>query len=418
MSESFCDCKVRAAFPARSLRSGRVLHHNVHGVVILIRSNAPKTWQVLVGSTTGWRTARFSASSASYYHIPDSEVFETIPCPAEGWEDFAATIVALSDEVRGNEAVAIAKEISGYTVKEGYTPRAKKETVSAEFVAPNPNPSRYWYESDRDARFLKDFVSLRRAGFDTNLIITGPSGFGKTEGIIRLGERLGAPVHVVNCQAITTPEKWLGQMQADPERGTYFEISNHLQWVERTHDDCKNHDFCIILYDEITRLRPELGNMTFSLWDGQHGLEVPQMGRRVMMDPNNIIVATANMGSAYTGAFQMDWALRGRFDLTLERGMPPESEELKVLTTATGINDEDGKSLLRVANHTRTLWMNDELDSPISTRSLLSWARMVAGGYTIKEAADYTVIPMYSEDGGAESDRAKVKMAIDGKVSS
>jgi MoxR-like ATPase len=326
------------------------------------------------------------------------------------------------ERARKAEEAAAAKIAEAEASKKkttGYVPRAKAVTASSEvFDPPAPNPERYWYESDADGRLFKDFVAMRLAGHDTNMVVVGPSGFGKTESVIRLAERLGVPCHVVNCQAITTPEKWLGEKNVDPERGTYFEVSQHLKWVERSHSDCEGAEYCFIVYDEITRLRSELGNMLFSLLDGQHGLEVPQMGRAVEMSGKNVVFATANIGSAYAGTFAMDWALRGRFDTTMERHFPPKDEEVKILTTANDgkLTEEQAKTMIKVAEHTRVLWKNGDIESPISTRLLLSWARYVAGGYSIKDAAEYTIIPVYTEDGGTDSDRAKVKLALDGKV--
>lgn len=304
------------------------------------------------------------------------------------------------------EAVAAAEDDDEATVPH----------VSRHFSVPTRNANPYWYESDEERKFMEDFISLHGAGFTVNLLIAGPSGEGKTVGVQQLGNRLGIPVHIVNCQAITTPEKWIGQVHADPVKGTYFEPSQHIQWVERTHPDCQGHDQCIILYDEITRLRAELNNMTYSLFDTQRGLEVPQMGRRVVMAPENIIIATANIGAAFTGTHTQDRAFRERFPLTLERTSPPTTESIKILTSATGIETEQARLLVSVAEASRGMWKQEEVESPISTRTLVNWALLVAGGYTIKKAAEYTVMPLYSEDGGAASDRARISAAIEGRV--
>jgi len=71
--------------------------------------------------------------------------------------------------------------------------------------------------------------------------------------------------------------------------------------------------------------------------------------------------------------------------------------------------------LVRVANLSRKRWEQDEIESPISTRTLKNWALLVSGGYTIKKAAEYTVIPLYSNDGGLASDRTKIASMIEGK---
>lgn len=464
MAGSTCNCTTNGmGFNKRSARSGVVLHeHKTGTVVILITSFAPKMWRALAGNETGWRVGKFNVDNIGAYHAPDgaatykldepvltsidaefakkgidlSKVPDTYMKAQKEWvksDDWLTanaplppspslvippfTAAAPTPAPASTPVPAQEEEATG-KVTTGYTPRAKTiNPTSEEFEADAPNPERYWYESEADARAFKDYVSLRLSGHDTNCVVVGPSGFGKTEGVIRLGERMGVPVHIINCQVVTTPEKWLGQMMADPARGTFFDVSQHLQWVERTHPDCEGAPFCILLYDEATRLRPELGNMLFSLLDGQQGLEVPQMSRHVTMSDKNVVFATANIGSAYSGTFAMDWALRSRFDFTMERPLPPAEEELQVLMTASPkLRQPQAEQMIAVAEHSRILWREGDLEAPISTRLLLSWSRLVAGGYSVKDAAEYTVIPVYTEDGGADSDRAKIKMAIDGKV--
>jgi MoxR-like ATPase len=412
-----------------------VLHeHETGGIVILVEGKSARKWKALIGNTEGWKftgngAGGFDSTHTEQYHeanggvtyeLPEPELSEiqkvvVDPARAANTYDLAYGEYIEALKARGAE---IPEDMPAPKTTTGYSGRAKKADVTSdEFSIDPPNPDRYWFESERDTRAFKDFVATRLAGYDTNAMIVGASGFGKTQGVIRLGERLSVPVHVVNCQIITTTEKWLGQMMADSAKGTFFEVSEHLQYVERTHPDCEGAEFCIILYDELTRLRPELGNALFSLLDGQQGLGVPQMGRRVVMDGKNVVFATANIGSAYTGTFAMDYALRRRFDWVMERPFPPAEEELLVITTAhPKVTEEKAKGMIAVAEHTRTLWKAGELESPISTAHLLSWARAVAGGYSVKDAAEYTVIPGYTEDGGSDSDRAKVKMSIEGLV--
>ncbi len=451
-----CRCREPFTTPAaRSLRSGQVLHYDdTPAVLVLDVSVAPNKWSAIMFSPLGpeasWSQTKFAsnATSRARWHVATSSVTFSVPALDGPLSiDFTSRALAAANHVstlspRGLGHVTplppLAETPPWVALRPGDTPitpipvpvekdlsdltsRGKKAVVSdGAFAPPAPNPDRYFYESDEDTRLMSDYVAMRLAGHVTNLMVVGPSGFGKTDSAVRLGERLAVPVHIVNCQAITTPEKWIGQMQVDPEKGTYFEVANHIKWVERTHPDCADAPYCILLYDESTRLRPELANNLFSLLDFQQGLEVPQMGRRVQMDPLNIIIATANVGSAYSGAFTMDWALRERFDTTLERKMPPAPEELKVIRTAVRekIDVEAANGMIRVAEHTRTLWKQGEIDSPISTRMLISWARFVAGGYSVMDAAEYTVVPMYSEDGAEASDRAKVRFALSGKVAS
>jgi midasin (ATPase involved in ribosome maturation) len=139
------------------------------------------------------------------------------------------------------------------------------------------------------------------------------------------------------------------------------------------------------------------------------------MNRRVYMADENIVFATANIGAAFAGTFGQDRAFRERFAITIERDFPPLAEEVKILTSATGIAEAYAKKLSVIAESSRRMWKAQTIEQPISTRTLVTWALLVAGGYTIMQAAEYTVLPMYSEDGGVDSDRSKVRLEIQGK---
>lgn len=416
----------------RQFRRNRVLvRHAEDGTVlshaVLLETPEPNKWDILtverVHGSALYSTGRDSHDLSydydeivynSHYSELTKEELDLLVSVAAAYGLTGAVIDGLRTHADKHTG-AVSVKAATVTVADAEAPTAAR-SKAASFVAPDPVEAPYWYESANDSRLYRDFLSLCDAGHIVNLLISGPSGSGKTVGIQRLGKELGIPVHIVNCQAITTPEKWIGQMQASVSDGTFFEPSQHIQWVERTHPDCEGFDKCIILYDEITRLRAELNNMTYSLFDTQRGLEVPQMGRRVVMSSQNYIVATANLGAAYTGTHTQDRAFRERFALTIERDFPPYDEEVKVLTMNTGISTDDAQSIVRVAGHTREMWRRDELESPISTRTNGLWALLVSGGYTLKEAADYTVLPMFSDDGGSSSDRAKVSASIEGKV--
>ena len=63
----------------------------------------------------------------------------------------------------------------------------------------------YFWERADDVAFLDMFIALRRqAGLPANLLITGPSGTGKTEGVMRSAARHGIPFYKVDCASVTT----------------------------------------------------------------------------------------------------------------------------------------------------------------------------------------------------------------------
>jgi hypothetical protein len=271
----------------------------------------------------------------------------------------------------------------------------------------------YWYEEKDDARFLDHFIDLRRkAKVVGNLLLTGPSGSGKTEGLKRLAERKGLPFYKMDCATITTEEKWVGRREIDSS-GTKFVMSEHLKWLEGI-----EYEPGVICYDEINRVHPSKHNVLIPILDGSQALFVPDMGRYVIVHPDNIVMATANIGTAFGGTFTMDRAFRERFNFTMERGFPPPKEEIKVLTTRTNASDEKAKLMVDIADQTRRKWKTGDLEAPISTRSLIAAAYLVASGMSVVQAFGYTILPMYKDDGGAQSERAMVKLIISGKSTS
>ena len=323
---------------------------------------------------------------------------------AKGWtvEPAPATTPAAKGKAKAKPEAPPEKVV---TVNDG---EAKLSTEAIEKAMADSEA--YWYEKDEDARFLDHFIDLKRkAHIVGNLVLVGPSGSGKTEGLRRLAERKGLPFYKMDCATITTEEKWVGRREID-EKGTRFVMSDHLKWLEGV-----EYEPGIICYDEITRVHPSKHNILIPVLDGSQSLFVPDLSRYVIVHPDNIIMATANIGSAFGGTFVMDRAFRERFNFTMERGFPPPSEEIKVITSRTNCEPPKAKLMVDIADQTRRKWKTGDLESPVSTRTLIAAAYLVASGMSVIQAFEYTVLPLYKDDGGAQSERAMVKLIVSGK---
>lgn len=287
-------------------------------------------------------------------------------------------------------------------------PKAPKKR-STKAVAVDPN---YFWVDPKDQAFVELWMK-QPAGF-AHLLDTGPTGQGKTEKFKVLGQRLGIPVYIVNCPAITTPEDWIGHKDvvAD-EHGTRTEyrLSQHLKWVGGI--DCEPG---IVLYDEGNRLHPSLTNVLFSLLDRQRKVFIPELGIYAEVHPDTKFAMTANVGAGFQGTYPLDEALARRFGYRLETGVPPENEEVAILVNRTGIDEEDAKKLVQVARMVRTRVPTD-LDHPISTANLLDTAVLVTAGMSILEAAEYTFVRTYADEGGAtQNPRTIVRQYLSGKI--
>lgn len=101
-----------------------------------------------------------------------------------------------------------------------------------------------------------------------------------------------------------------------------------------------------------------------------------------VLDAKNIwFVGTGNTKSGdtrgvYKGAKQQNVAFKSRFCLHLEVDYPEESDEVKLLANyAPQMAEDMRKRLIEFATEMRKLFVSCDLDVPLSTRTLIFWAK-------------------------------------------
>lgn len=315
-------------------------------------------------------------------------------------EDFIASLDA------GAAAAAAAPE-------EEKKPRRKVDVKeAAKSMRERTTKGPYFYESPEDTAQFDTIIALNRdAGLAANLLITGPSGSGKSEGVGHAAKRAGIPFYKIDCASITTADKWLGHKEFDPEKGTVYVLSEFLKALSAT--DC---DPGLLLLDELNRLHPTLHNILFPILDGYHSIWVPELGITIEKHPDTIIMATANKGTGFTGTHKMDDALEGRFGYRMEREWPPAAQEGKILVERTGVSDSEASTLVTIAAESRKKAKTDDLPFPVSTRDLLNTAALVSAGMTIPAASEWTFVKFYEDASGPSAPRTMIRQIVQGKA--
>jgi hypothetical protein len=110
----------------------------------------------------------------------------------------------------------------------------------------------------------------------------------------------------------------------------------------------------------------------------------------------------------------MDKALMDRFTI-VEMDVLNDEEEYGLLTYMfPHVDPELLKSVSEIANSTRVESRNDSgrVSSGISTRTSVEMAGLMYDGFGLDEAAEVTVYPQFSEDGGMESERTYIKQLV------
>jgi MoxR-like ATPase len=170
----------------------------------------------------------------------------------------------------------------------------------------------------------------------------------------------------------------------------------------------------IVLADELNRAPLAANNILFPALDNRRYLPVDvaheEKEQKIAVHPDTVFIATANLGSEYSGTNAIDRALLDRF-FPIELGYPSEKDEIKILVLRTGVEQVAAKAIVKVANQVRKQYNEQELSTTISVRHTLQTASLVVDGFDLTNAMQAVVMPLF-EDGIANSERAKIKSII------
>ena len=243
-----------------------------------------------------------------------------------------------------------------------------------------------------------------------NILLTGPTGTGKSQTAIAVAKSMDRELFYINLGATQDPRGTLiGNTHFSKDAGTYFNESAFVKAIQKPNT--------VILLDEVSRAHPEAWNILMTVLDpGQRYLRLDEAvdSPTIKVAEGVSFVGTANIGNEYTAVRVMDRALLDRFVIAEIPFLTPTEESSLITQLFPAIDPKVANNLADIAGLTRVEIKSDSsrIQTPISTRAVLEMAGLIVDGFTLTECAEVSIYPLYSQDGGLQSERTFVKQLV------
>ena len=256
---------------------------------------------------------------------------------------------------------------------------------------------------------LKWKYLLRNIIKGKNIMMTGPSGCGKTDVTFKAAKALDREVIYFNLGATQDPRSTLiGNTHYSKDTGTYFSESLFVSAIQKPNT--------VILLDELSRAHPEAWNILMTVLDPiQRYLRLDEKSDSptIKVAEGVSFIATANIGSEYTATRIIDRALLDRFAI-LEMDVLSYEQEYQLLSSKCTVNQE---TLLKLCDIIKDIRKEVKSDTPristtVSTRATLEIAELLEDAFTLEQAIEILVYPLFSDEGGNDSERTYVKQVV------
>ena len=218
------------------------------------------------------------------------------------------------------------------------------------------------------------------------VMLTGPTGCGKTRLVEHIALLLGRPMVTISCHDDLTSSDLVGR---------FMVTGGNVVWTDGPLTRAvKAGAVCYL--DEVVEARHDSLAILHSLTDHRRALYLDRADEVVQAPDTFMLVCSYN--PAYRSSLkELKPSFRQRF-VTLPMRYLPAGREAEVIVAETGIELSTARRLVQCAIAIRTADEAFHFEPP-STRVLVTAAQLIASGATELEAADACILAPLSTDG-------------------
>lgn len=244
-----------------------------------------------------------------------------------------------------------------------------------------------------------------------NIMMTGPAGCGKTMAAKAAASSIkGYNMAIFNLGSTQDPRTTLiGNTQFDVKKGTVFNPSPFVKAIQTPNT--------VVVLDEISRAHPEAHNILMSVLDqGQRYLRLDEAADSPVINVADGVsfIASANIGNEYTATRQLDRAIVDRFTIIEMDTLNTDEEHQLLSMLYPNVPSDVLLSIAEITSMTRTEVKKEsaQLTNSLSTRTAVEIGSLLDDGFSLSEAAEITIYPMFDEAGGAQSERTFIRQYV------
>lgn len=218
------------------------------------------------------------------------------------------------------------------------------------------------------------------------VMLTGPTGCGKTRLVEHMGSLLGRPVVTISCHDDLTSADLVGR---------FMVTGGDVVWTDGPLTRAVK-DGAICYLDEVVEARHDSLAILHSLTDHRRALYLDRAGEVVSAPDTFMLVCSYN--PAYRSSLkELKPSFRQRF-VTIPMSYLPPALETQVVVAEAGVDAGTAARLVHCATAIRTADEAFHFEPP-STRVLVSAAQLIAAGADESDSVDACVLAPLSTDG-------------------
>jgi len=241
-----------------------------------------------------------------------------------------------------------------------------------------PGPAHEYVPARKPWIFNPRITADLKVGVDLhlNVLLTGPTGCGKTSVIAAVASETNTPLIRFNCDGETRVSNLRGMMKPVAQDGVLS-----LAFSPGALATAMREGWWVLL-DEVDAALPSVLFVLQSVLEDGRALHIPETGETVVADPRFRIFATGNTigfrasaRARHSGTNPMNAAFVDRFGMVLSVSYPSKEEEaMRIRAHVPEIEPEMLEALVRTADALRK---DGTFKTDFSTRRCIQWAKLI-----------------------------------------